>query len=120
MKKGKFLIIGMLAIVLLFGLVLSGCDTKDDTTTKFEGTWQRADGFYIKFTGNNWVRTKPGDWRGEGNFTFTDTQITFYLTLSDGKPDSHTYEPQRYTLTANTLILEKGENTILDGVLVKQ
>ncbi|GHV08961.1 hypothetical protein FACS189485_21050 [Spirochaetia bacterium] len=76
MKNKRFL--GeLLAIMLVFGLVLAGCDTGTGgggTASPFEGTWNDNDSaFQIIFTGSNWVEKYYGVTHLKGIFTYTST-----------------------------------------------
>jgi hypothetical protein len=94
--KNKQILMGILASVLVFGLIFVGCDqaTNGSTTkeeeqvTKFEGTWKHTDSDtgntedYV-FKDNAFTLTmKEGSdtlvW--QGTFAFNDTKITFTPT----------------------------------------
>ena len=48
MKKGKFLILGLLAMVLALGLVLSGCETSGSNgSSDLDGIWHREGDYRI-------------------------------------------------------------------------
>jgi uncharacterized lipoprotein NlpE involved in copper resistance len=93
----------VLIVLLVFGLVLVGCDNGTTDTTKFEGTWENITDegtiSYI-FSGSNYTGAKSWDSEDSfsGTFTFTETTITF--SFGD---DSWT---QNYTLFGDTLTLD--------------
>jgi hypothetical protein len=93
--KNKGFFMGILGLLLVFGLITMGCDNGTspggDMSTKFEGTWKTEDD-----PRNYWVyhfegKTITGQHRGEdaeqfdweGTFDFNETEITFAPTSSN-------------------------------------
>jgi hypothetical protein len=102
--KNKRFFAGMLALMLVFGLIAMGCDngtTPGGQVTKFEGTWVNSGENWeltYKFTGNQVEYSSHTGSRWSATFTFTDTEITF----SSERGDSWT---QVYSLSEGTLII---------------
>jgi hypothetical protein len=95
--KNRQILMGMLAIVLVFGLVFVGCEQVNSSTpkeeeqvTKFEGTWKYAnlDDTFIKclFLPINAVVFKvfkqniDADIQGSGTFTFDDETLSIVFS----------------------------------------
>jgi hypothetical protein len=130
--KNKLIFAGMLALVLVFGLIICGCPTDSDDggggniPAKFEGTWKHRmdelNAVYV-FTGNKWEFSSAGQ-QGvatgpfSGTFTYTDTTMT--LTVSSGGSGNWTYS---YTLEDDTLTLSQNTGNIVPkivGIFIKQ
>jgi hypothetical protein len=94
MKKNTCFVTGMLAILLVFGLVLGGCPTKaddDDDGNPFEGKW----------TGTASI----GGERADATINVTDSAWTFSC------PDAGMSESGTYTRSGNTATLtQDGES----------
>jgi len=105
--------IGVIAIIVVIGFALTGCDD-GSSKTKFEGTWRNPAGSNITFTftGNSYTQSNNNGAINSGTFTFTETTITFVST------NSGTWT-QGYTLSGTTLTLQQipGRNY---GTFVKQ
>jgi hypothetical protein len=135
--KNRQILIGILAIVLVFGLVFVGCDqaTNGSTTeeeeqvTKFEGTWQASfsSTLTFTFTKNSYTEVMS---RGTiyGNFEFTDETITFKPKSTDpsGAPlieftMGYKLSENPYTLRLNRLEGDDGSGTgNVEGLFTKQ
>jgi hypothetical protein len=89
MKNKLIGLMGILAIVLVFGFIAMGCPADGgggSEVTKFEGKWKFTVDWGIityTFTGNKYASIStytdtPGkEYPDEGSFTYTDTEITF-------------------------------------------
>ena len=78
----KKLIFGLMLIFSLsFVVVGCGDSDSDDTTTKFEGTWNKqGDSYQVIFNGNNYLAKNSGENSGKGTFTFIGTDLTLDYT----------------------------------------
>jgi hypothetical protein len=115
--KNKRFFVGIPGLLLVFGLIVMGCDNGTtpggdeggkEQITKFEGTWKHQmdelDAVYT-FTGNKWQFSSVGQngvATGPFSGTFTHTDTTLTLTVSSGGSDNWTYS---YTLNGDTLNL---------------
>jgi hypothetical protein len=107
------LVTGMVVIIMIFGMVLLGCDngTTDSggSSTKFEGTWA-SDYRKLLFVGNF---CKVSSKLGNGTWSDPDTQnfifpFTFTGTTINIKNAKGIWEAEfTYTLTDSTLVLTK-------------
>jgi hypothetical protein len=93
--------VGMLAMVLVLGMVLVGCATTPpfdpaDSISELQGSWVSGNGnFGFTFSGNNFTYFQEGTntakfeevYTEEGTFTITKSLGTVYLKLKspDGK-----------------------------------
>jgi hypothetical protein len=117
--RNKQVFAGMLALVLVFGLIVMGCPTdggteEENNVTKFEGTWRNyySEGdevrLDISYTFKNNTFTARDDTPGNeagfsGTFTFTENTITFNAV------SINTSWTQQYTLTDTVLNLVRDE-----------
>ncbi|GHU03143.1 hypothetical protein FACS1894147_06560 [Spirochaetia bacterium] len=114
MKNKRFL--GeLLAIMLVFGLLLAGCDTGTGggggTASPFEGTWNVNDTpFQIIFTGSDWVEKYYGANHRKGIFTYTSTHFhqigthVYHTSTSQWVAEPYDYYGVvPYTINGNTL-----------------
>jgi hypothetical protein len=111
MKKNRF-IVGIASLVLVFGLIITGCPTDSDDgggnmSIKLEGTWVNSgenEGvsweLIYKFTGNQVEYSDHDSNRWSAIFTFTDTEITFI-------PASGNSWKQSYSLSEDTLTITR-------------
>jgi hypothetical protein len=80
MKNKRFLA-GILGFVLVFGLILSGCDngTTDEETNLFVGTWIWNKGGenerHLIISQNGWSLTTNGENYLRGTYTYTNNEI---------------------------------------------
>jgi hypothetical protein len=102
MKKQIFM--GIFSLVLVFGLMLIGCPTggegEENKMTKFEGTWRNPNGnhpAYI-FVNDTYTLTTYDGFSAQGNFTFTDTTITFIPSGGDSWTQDYTLEGDNLTI----------------------
>jgi hypothetical protein len=81
MKKNRF-IVGIASLVLVFGLIVIGCDngTTDEEPNPFIGMWERT----FRQTGNNGTST--------GQYTITKTDWTFLYNGENDTKGTYTYE----------------------------
>jgi hypothetical protein len=122
MKKKLFLM-GMLGIVLTFGLALVGCDKDDDggggggSSSQLQGTWYyRSDGqIYDSFTfsGSNYTyryNTSSGLVIGDqGTYSVSNGVIVFrYTKIRDGGVlvDADDYYTYSYSFEGSSLVLD--------------
>lgn len=92
--KNKLIFVGILAVVLVFGFMVTGCPTDSDLSdgggqmSKFEGTWKRTSSGEVEvfvFKNNTFTDTVTegeDDFTWAGSFTYDETVITFTPTSS--------------------------------------
>jgi hypothetical protein len=91
MKKNGFVFVGMLAIMLVFGLVLAACD--NGTTTggggnPFVGTWRSPDGggyYVLVFTEGSFTITSPSGDVERGIYSYASGDVSTEMLLNDGR-----------------------------------
>jgi len=115
MKKGKFLFLGMLAMVLLLGLVLVGCKTgtdydndgKKSLPANLKNTQWEKDGYLLDFKTDQISITKPGD---ERFFKVTSAVKNGRIMAFENSNTSETEFCSSYSIagTALTLNVERG------------
>jgi hypothetical protein len=109
MKKGKFLIPGMLAIAMALGLVLVGCktDTDDVLPANLKNTQWEKDGYLLDFKTDQISITKPGD---ERYFKVTSAVENGRIMAFENSGTSETEFCSSYSIagTALTLNVERG------------
>jgi hypothetical protein len=81
MKNNSFLILGMLIVLLAFGLVLTGCDTGNEggngggTPTAITGTWtgigQNGNHLTLTIGNTDWECVNSNNYRFKGTYTYT-------------------------------------------------
>ena len=116
MKKSKLILLGMLVVLLVFGMVLTGCSRGHPLV----GRWQHESGNWIYFFGNSGLiefgadgavvsqdEQGKGKWTADGNdritvsetggknYKFTFTINKNILTLIDSDQDKSTYTRAR-------------------------
>jgi hypothetical protein len=105
--KNRQILMGILANVLVFGLVFVGCkqptDPEENNMTKFEGTWINPNGNHPTYTFANYTYklTDNNGYSEEGTFTFTDTTITFIPTEGDSWTQNYTLEDNNLTFVSD-------------------
>jgi hypothetical protein len=128
-------LLGILIVVLVFGIMLSGCKTGEDDADKtnetknpFEGAWRMTspDGgatydIEYTFTGNEFVcQVYNEDDSFAGTFSYTDTEITFTRIRSDGSVHS-TWIQEYFTNGAILrLYADRDVNPHISGEFTKQ
>ena len=127
--------LGILAIVLVFGMVVSGCDNGNgDGNVDLNGTWIHSNGLErlvlsgANFT-NSWRESSGDPWENEfrGTFTanLTDGTIVFdatqewdessWVNISGGESFSG-----NISVTGNTFVLSGFEFDELNGTWTRQ
>ena len=93
MKKRFFNMAGVLAVLLVFGLVLAvgGCEADDggaaDTSNPFAGTWRSPEdgGYYVLvFTEFTFTITSPTGYVESGNYTYSPFEKTATMKMTSG------------------------------------
>jgi hypothetical protein len=133
MANKKFLL-GMLAITLVFGLIVTACDAGGDPA--LNGTWKNTEvGSYIKFAagafelggidGSNYIPIIKGTYEARGG-TLTITMTQFYdegrwFTAAEvGASASELTQTLTYTISGRTLTLTGSEGSWFTGAYTKQ
>ena len=98
MANKKFLL-GMLAVVLAFGLVLAGCDlaaedtdspTVTDSSTVLEGTWNYGS-YQFVFAGSSYTFKVNGTESHKGKLSVNTSAKTFTITKTTGGSGTYSY-----------------------------
>jgi hypothetical protein len=80
--KDKRFFVGMLVLMLVFGLIVTGCDngTTDEEPNLFLGTWIFDKGGenerHLIISQNGWTLTNNGENYLRGTYTYMDNKIT--------------------------------------------
>jgi hypothetical protein len=119
--KDKRFFVGMLVLILVFGLIVTGCDngTTDEETNPFIGTWEQDTGKVISqfiVTETDWTSRYAEENESKGNYSYTENTITFISTeeWEEGHWESLVPEDQEsvtFTLSEDgqTLTDEEGD-----------
>ncbi|GHU86779.1 hypothetical protein FACS189476_00700 [Spirochaetia bacterium] len=115
MKRNKFFVLGVLAAVLTFGLVVVGCDPGGDDdppptgdAAKLQGTWN--DTVYTQvlvFSGSN---VDIGGGMATGTFVVNETAHT--LTMNVSAMASDNVFAYSFSNSDNTLTLSGGDSQV--------
>jgi hypothetical protein len=130
--KGKRFFAGIMAVILVFGLIVMGCPTggagdtdndvkggEENKMTKFEGTWKHtmaaANNATYTFSSKTLTYKRDDFTEVSGTFTFDDTTLS--ITFENGDIKVFTY-----TLTETTLKLAQvsGDGKYYLGTFEKQ
>jgi hypothetical protein len=116
--KNKLIFAGMLALVLVFGFILAGCDngtTGDTLTNPFVGTWVNVDLDYtLEIAQNNWVLKsgKENYLKGKCAFNERDATLSVDYNWDDENLD---WQEMPYQLDYSCSLSEDGKTLIKKG-----
>jgi hypothetical protein len=126
-KKGnKWFLMGMLGVVLVFGLVVVGCGDGNGGGSTFDsalvGVWIRSDDALSGITRIEFTSTGSGKC-GEDDDDLDDITATTSGTTLTITTEGYTIEPLTYAIEGATLTISGGTSTFgdfLNGTYTKQ
>ena len=96
MERKNFFMVGILAMVLVFGMLVVGCDDSSNDTgsndngsekNPFIGTWRSPEGggyYVLVFTGSDWTITSPTGNVESGIYTWLPGQTSITMMMTKG------------------------------------
>jgi len=79
MKREKIML-GILAITLVFAMAFVSCDDSPNVDPSLNGTWISSPGYGYTFNNANWEALVGGSPGVKGTYTTSDDQITMTVT----------------------------------------
>jgi hypothetical protein len=97
--KNKLIFAGMLALMLVFGLITIGCDngTTDEESSPFIGTWEQRNDIYKRIdkliiTETSWTWEINDENSTKGTYSYNGNTATF-LETHEWDEDANKWEP---------------------------